>query len=113
MVSLYFNKNLGNFCVGDDTELPWIPGEITNSTGQSAWIACSPGEYSSVDRQSCLNCTVNTYSNGPTDSWTSCPTGETSVEGSSFCIGVCGDGFRTVSEDCDDGNKINGDGWSK
>ena len=113
-LGIYNSLNfLGNYWPGDDTMQLWPDGQISNKTAKKSWILWDNGEKSSADHQSWEICPANTYSYPATAVCTPCPTDETSDPGSKKCKGVWGDGFRTASEECDDGRTDNNDGWDK
>jgi cysteine-rich repeat protein len=55
----------------------------------------------------CNNCSLEIYN---IIECINCTDGYALIDGN--CSGVCGNGFLTSDEQCDDGNKYNGDGCS-
>ena len=93
----------------------WTPctsGQYQSSSASVSWINCVAGFFSSPGASACTIWPLNTYSAARASLWTNWATGTFSSSGSVSCSPVWGDSITAAVEPCDDGNTIDGDGWS-
>ncbi len=85
----------------------------TYIAGSTVCISCDAGKYAEGGASQCISCNAGTYSVsvGATSASACliCPGSSDSYAGRSSC---CGDGIKTTSEACDDGNTAASDGCS-
>ena len=118
----------GGSTTGKDTCSACPAGQPPNS-GKTLWQAvCGDGlragaetcdDQNTSNGDGCTStCTIESnyiWTGGTTsskDTCSSCPAGQPPNSGKTACAAVWGDGLRAGSEECDDQNTANSDGWS-
>ena len=102
------------------------PGFNTSAVGSKAGLrcmpVCAPGSFSSngLDMQAdegpaCSPCAIGQYEDKPqSTSCAACGQGKTTLQPGAatrdLCVDKCGDGMKSATEGCDDGNTAEGDG---